>query len=310
MTDTPAERSDSAVSPELDPRDPRTELMRNVRNALAALPIHFQSVTNMEGLDATDLFALNTVLGATIEVQVVEALNRMREVWDPRDEWPLYQFERQAQTFPDVLLRRRAADTADDIALGIELKGWYLLAKESEPSFRYRVTAAACSDWDLLAVVPWCLSNVLAGQPRVWTPGIWSARYAAEYRNHWWQHIRDARSDTAIRTPDGATPYSGRDHTVDQAVADGGSNFGRIARIGIMNDWTETTIRKPLAGIPVRDWITFLRRHTDHSDPDEVWSILSAEASAVLTQTNSARSEEILETLRRLTALLTANEPR
>ena len=32
--------------------------------------------------------------------------------------------------------------------MGIELKGRYVLAKESEPSFRYKVTPAACSPWD------------------------------------------------------------------------------------------------------------------------------------------------------------------
>ena len=292
------------LEPIHEPDSPRAALVKQVRDALLALPIHFRSVTNMEGLNATDLFALNTVLGATIEVQVVEALNRMRDVWDPDDQWPLYEFERQAQTFPDVLLRRRSEDSAHDIALGIELKGWYLLAKEAEPSFRYRVTPAACSGQDLLVVVPWCLSNVLSGQPRVRTPGVWSALHAAECRNHWWQHVRVARSDTSIESPTGVAPHSGRDHTVDQPVSDGGSNFGRIARIGMMNDWIESAVRQPLAGIPVRDWIAFLRRHTDDSDPDAVWSILSSEASDALTQANSARAQEVLETLRRLTALL------
>lgn len=31
--------------------------------------------------------------------------------------------------------------------MGIELKGWHVLAKEREPSFRYKVTPAACSPW-------------------------------------------------------------------------------------------------------------------------------------------------------------------
>jgi len=79
--------------------------MERVREAVLALPGYFDSHTNIEGVAATDLFALNTVLGATIEVQVVQTLNRMRDVWDPEDEWPLHVFERQAQTFPDVLLR-------------------------------------------------------------------------------------------------------------------------------------------------------------------------------------------------------------
>ncbi len=50
---------------------------------MRALPAYFASVTAIEGLQATDLFTLNTVLDATIEVQVVETLNRIRDVWDP-----------------------------------------------------------------------------------------------------------------------------------------------------------------------------------------------------------------------------------
>lgn len=293
--------------PSLDPDHPRTELARRVREALSALPIHFQSPTVMEGLDATDLFALNTVLGATIEVQVVEALNRMRDVWDPHSDWPLHEFVRQAQTFPDVLLRHRSADSGDDIAMGIELKGWYLLAKEAVPSFRYTVTPAACSVWDLLVVVPWCLSNVVSGRPRVLPPGVWSARYAADHRNYWWQYVRNAHSDTTIHVPAGVKPYSGRDQTVDEPASDSGNNFGRIARIGIMDDWIKDAMAQPLAGIPARDWSAFLRRHSDDSDPDEVFSILSSEAAEALAQRNSEHAEEILATLRRLTALLSSD---
>ena len=91
-----------------------------------------QDTSNIEGIDASDLFALNTMLGTTIEVQVVKTLNRIRDVWDPHDEWPLHRFDRQAQT-PE--LRRRLI--LFDVALGIELKGWYL-SKEAEPSFSTR----------------------------------------------------------------------------------------------------------------------------------------------------------------------------
>jgi hypothetical protein len=49
--------------------------------------------------------------------------------------------------------------------MGIELKGWYVLAKEKEPSFRYKVTLTVCAPADLLVVVPWALSNVISGRP-------------------------------------------------------------------------------------------------------------------------------------------------
>lgn len=145
-----SERVAEPTPPNPDTAHRVTVLASRIRDALTALPIHFQSPTVMEGLDATDLFALNTVLGATIEVQVVEALNRMRDVWDPEGEWPLH----------------------------------------------------------------------------------------------------------------------------------------------------------ALAGIPARDWAAFLRKHTDDSDPETVWSILNAEAAEVFVGANAARAEEILATLRRLTSLL------
>lgn len=242
-----------------DPEDARTLLMGRVREALMALPGYFNSTTNIEGIDAADLFALNTMLGTTIEVQVVNTLNRIRDVWDPDDEWPLYRFERQAQTFPDVLLRRQLDSGDFDVALGIELKGWYVLSKEAVPSFRYTVTPAACTEWDLLTVVPWHLSNVLSGVPRVDSPGLWSARYAAQYRNYWWQHGRDTTRNPTIESPTVDAPYRQRSNTSDRPAYDGGGNFGRIARIGIMSDWIKDTLSRPLAGIPARDWIEFLR---------------------------------------------------
>ena len=296
------------VPPVLDPDDPRTALAGRVREAILALPGYFDSGTNIEGVAATDLFALNTVLGATIEVQVVQTLNRMRDVWDPGDDWPLHIFERQAQTFPDVLLRRKLSTGAHEVALGLELKGWYLLAKEGEPSFRYTVTAGACTDWDLLVVVPWHLTNVLAGQPQVATPGVWSARHAVEYRNHWWQHVRRSKTDSSIDSPDMAAPYTTRDNTSDKPASDRGGNFGRIARTGIMTEWIEATLHRPLAGIPARDWIEFLRRYSDDSDPDAIWAELHDKVRQRLHEDVQARSTEAMQSLGRVVEILGGTE--
>ena len=68
------------------------------------LPGFFEFGTHFEGIDATDLFSLNSVLGASIEGQVVRTLNKMRNEWDPDEQWTGYRFVRQSQTFPDVLL--------------------------------------------------------------------------------------------------------------------------------------------------------------------------------------------------------------
>ena len=96
---------------------PHGELLRRVRAALLALPAHVRAETNIEGVAAPDLFTLNTMLGATIEDQVVAALNRMRQAWDPDGEYAHAGFVRQAQTFPDVRLEAGAgpADYGDRI---------------------------------------------------------------------------------------------------------------------------------------------------------------------------------------------------
>ena len=85
---------------------------------------------------ATDWFAFNSSLGATIEDQVTASLNDLRTVLDPDNQYSLYGFERQPQTFPDIVLCTSAPDIEPPILMVIELKGWYVLAKEREPSFR------------------------------------------------------------------------------------------------------------------------------------------------------------------------------
>ncbi len=59
---------------------PHRPLWDGVKNALMALPAHFHSDTFIEGVDATDVFTLNSALGATIESQVVATLNALRSV--------------------------------------------------------------------------------------------------------------------------------------------------------------------------------------------------------------------------------------
>ena len=143
---------------EPDPNWEHLVLWANVKAAIFALPSRFESELVISGVLATDLFAFNSSLGATIEDQVTASLNDLRSVLDPDNQYSLYGFERQPQTFPDVVLRSSGPDITPQIIMGIELKGWYILAKEREPSFRYKVTPAACAPADLLVVVPWTLS--------------------------------------------------------------------------------------------------------------------------------------------------------
>ena len=117
-----------------------SRLHRDLREAIACLPMYFRTETHISGIMATDLHTLNIVLGATIEEQVVRTLNLVRNTWDPDEQYSSHSFVRQAQTFPDVLLRKASTG---DVLLGIELKGWYLLAKEAEPSLRFQATIPA-----------------------------------------------------------------------------------------------------------------------------------------------------------------------
>lgn len=265
---------DPPEAPALDPADPRTQLQKRLRATLLGLPTYFEFHNQIAGVNATDLHSLNTLLGAAIEDQVVKALNQHRPLWDPDDDWLGYTFERQSQRFPDVRLVRKGGPGGPDIALGIELKGWFLLAKEGEPSFRFTTTPAVCADVDLLVVVPWYLDNVLSGSPVAAEPYVASARWAAEYRNHYWRHTRGAAdgADRGISAPPDARPYPSRYAQIaDVPAYDGGKNFGRVARVpGLMDSFVTATNELEVLGIRISDWYRFLRTHSDQADPDEV----------------------------------------
>lgn len=287
-----------------------TALHHRVREALAAMPFNFDSPINIEGLNATDLFALNTLLGSAIEVAAVDNLNRLRNVWDRDDEWQEYGFIRFPQSFPDVRLVRKS-DLAHPV-LGIEMKGWYLLSKEGEPSFRYRATASASSPFDLIAVVPWSLSNVLSGKPVVHDVWVRQSRYAAEMRNYYWQHGRkgdNASRDVDIEEPVGVEPYPPAGALIsDKPVSDRGSNFGRIARVsGLMNEWLEMSLDTPLAGIAARHWIAFLSVFSESAEDDVVRRKIAALLRERVTGLDDAQSHEIVT---RLFGLVRAIEQR
>ena len=245
---------------ELDPDDPRTSLREHVIEALAAVVVHFDSTISIEGIEATDLFGMNSLLGGAIETQTVAVLNRMRDIWDPNDKYACYEFRRYPESFPDVRLVHVDGGTP---VIGIELKGWYLLSKEGEPSFRFQASANAISEYDLLVCYPWSLTNVISGQPRLHAPYIEQAKYAADRRTYYWKTRRPPRAPKAnyfdIEYPD-THPYPepGSRYT-DKPAQDGGGNFGRVGRFGIMDEFTEKSLAIPLAGIAARHWIDFLK---------------------------------------------------
>ncbi|MGB9995294.1 hypothetical protein ACPMJQ_11985 [Streptomyces pseudogriseolus] len=253
------------------PKDERGALAKNVEDALQALPIHFKTNTNIEGIEAGDLFSLSGVLGGTIEIQTVETLNRLRPVWDPDDLWPDYGFERSSQAYPDVRLVTRSSGK-EPIVLGIELKGWYLLSKEEEPSYRYVATKEASSPYDLICVVPWHLNNILSGVPKVLPPYIENARFAADMRTYYWTQLRGkTEEDRRIITPQGVSPYpSSKKQSSDTAAKDSG-NFGRIARVpGLMKEYSKGMLETRILGIQARHWIRFFKAYSDAASMEEV----------------------------------------
>jgi len=246
---------------------PHRLLYENVIKTLYALPEEFRTSLRISDFRATDIFTLNTALGASIEDAVVNGLNRLREVWDPDGRYALYRFERQAQAFPDVRLVTEAPDESP-IIMGIELKGWFALSKEGEPTFRYTVTPNACADADLLVVYPWVLSDVVSGHPKLLRPFVGEARYAAQLRNHYWQAMREARGANGCIIPAShQTPYPAvkTGQCSDRAEENGGGNFGRVARYGLLDDFVKSTGKQHVSGILVRAWLTFFKILSDHT---------------------------------------------
>ena len=276
---------------------------KRVREALFALPIYFRSDTSIEGILATDIFTLNAAFGATIEDQVVSTLNRMREVWDPDEKFMYHRFVRQPQTFPDVLLKRDTSGTDEhesEILLGIELKSWYLLAKEAEPSFRFQVTPTACARQDLIVVIPWALNNVISGYPKIFSPYVELAEYAAEYRNYWWKYIRKTKSSVEIVSPQNVSPYPQKsDKISDKPVFDGGNNFGRFARTGIMDSYLEIAKRESLCGIGAEHWLSFFKIFQEERDEESIKAELR-KLRTLVTGTDREGEPDLMDALEKI----------
>jgi hypothetical protein len=266
------------------------ELYKAVYDTLFALPGYFKSELKITGVLATDLYTFNSALGATIENQIVDALNELREEWDRENRYRTYRFVRQAQHFPDVILRGSTPEKENDVILGIELKGWYALAKEREPSFRFTASPNICAPWDLLCVFPWALSEVISGTPQLFNPFVTGARYAAEYRNWYWQHGMSGKSDKTIKFANLNQFYpASKSEMNDQPVSDSGNNFGRLARYGILDEYMNQLRREKLSGIPIDAWQRFLGFFKEERQDEEISKDLDrlltevGEATAALT---------------------------
>ncbi len=281
----------------LPPGWPHQKLHEAVRDTIYALPSFFDSDLHISGVLATDLHTFNTSLGATIESQVVDALNSLRSSWDPDEEYTGYTFVRQPQTFPDVTLRAVAPETRPPVLMGIELKGWFVLAKEHEPSFRFKVTPAVCAPQDLLVVYPWALSNVVAGSPQLFKPYVEQARYAAAYRNWFWEFGKKGKGgDTGITLSTVTEPYPTKsDEISDVPKKDGGGNFGRIARVRIMDDYMTELFTRDLLGVPLEYWNRFLALFVEDRAEDVIARRLERIADQVAKQKKAPSPDQVEE---------------
>lgn len=231
------------------------ELYNKIKDAINALPLYFKSGTNLFDIMPEDIPTLNSMLGRMVEHQVVEVLNKLRSEWDDGSYSYCY-IKRQPETFPDCLFVNKDKKPI----FGIELKGWYLLSKEGEPSYRYTVSEQVCNNYDLLVIVPWALSGAVCGTPLVYNPFMISAKYAAAFRNYHWQNIRKTKSDSTIISPENSSPYPKRgDHINDMPVEDNGNNFGRLARTGMMDSFITMMYDQDLCGIRMDNWLKFMK---------------------------------------------------
>ena len=200
---------------------------------------------------------MGRALSAAVEIEVVRCLNKARNIWDGDGGYAGYSFRRQAERCPDVVFSR--GDGRDDIVLGIEIKSWYVMAKEGEPSFRFRTTLEACPPQDFLLLVPWSLSNVLSGSPVIFDPCVTGTRTVAKRRNKWWTETRRSRDSMDMRMPDAVGPYPGaRENIADEPASDAGGNFGRLARMGMFDEYKKRVNNEEVAGVAVSDWQRFL----------------------------------------------------
>ena len=231
---------------------------RDVRSAIGLIRKEFDSAISVSGVSACDLHTWGSVLSATVEIEVVKCLNGVRDKWDGIGEYSNCSFRRQAERYPDVVLA--CGERREDIVLGIEIKSWYVMAKEGEPSFRFKTTLGACPPQDFLLVVPWSLSNVLSGTPVVFDPYLTGTRTVALQRNRWWTEVRKSSDNTDISIPGGVEPYPGaRENIADEAASDAGGNFGRLARMGMFDEYMKRVNGEEVAGVAVSRWQQFLR---------------------------------------------------
>jgi hypothetical protein len=148
----------------------------------------------------------------------------------------------------------------------------------------------------------------MSGTPVTSEPWVASARYAAELRNHWWQHVRETKHPRGIIHPADVQPYPAKDmNTVDVPEYDGGGNFGRLPRVvGLMTDFVAAAKAQEALGIPISDWISFLQLHSENNDPEATTEYLLQELRSGTWARSVEDAQQVLLHLKELVRLLSA----
>jgi hypothetical protein len=269
---------------------------QKVHDLIESLPNYFKSEVLIKGVNVTDIYSVGHLFSTIIETQIVDMLNKLRNVWDTDNQYSNYSFVRQSQTFPDILLIN--TQKSDDIIFGIELKAWYVFSKESEPSFRFTVDPDACGKPDLLVVIPWFLSEVISGTPNLMIPYIELGKYAAEYRNYHWicsRETSNTRSAGIIRPPqERRHPYpQSKLESSDKAENDKGNNFGRIARAGLLDEYLSKIKLMDYLGIRVVHWMKFFKAMSENKTSAEIDKQLETILVSIVAE--SKQSQDIPE---------------
>ena len=129
-------------------------------------------------------------------------------------------------------------------------------------------------------------------------PYIELARYAAEYRNSYWQTMRGGGRGAAIIEPKDAAPYPRKaDATNDRPISDAGGNFGRIARTGLMDEYLERRMIQPVCGIKATYWLEFFKIFHQDATDEQIRKALDRLRSKVECVGESIQKQSLLDVL-------------
>ncbi|RWZ67942.1 recombinase family protein [Labedella populi] len=126
--------------------------------------------------------------------------------------------------------------------------------------------------------------------------------YAAEWRDYWWQYVRDSKDPIERRgviAPANAAAYPHKADLVSmKPVHGGGNNYGRLPRCKLLMDvFVEEALAHPILGIPAIDWQLFLKVHSENADSDEVLRRVAAMDKTTAAETNE-RADRLRAILR------------